>query len=159
MLPESKATQISQDVINRHVIALNEINESIVSRRHNYINYTELCAGHRVNVGLLSYAVRLGYISRIKPGLYKSNTVTFQPIHARKCIEYCYASQKKNKDKKARDKKSQPNTDLQPVRYEEAPMPTVLATLEKPIKTSRGPYNKNKIRTVSILWGLVKFQY
>lgn len=81
---------------------------------------------------LLTSMKRSGYISSIGRGLYRANIPSAEPIHARKLIEAVYATQKSYKEK-------------------------MVVINPKPIKQNRPTPQPAVTRTVSILWGLLKW--
>lgn len=132
---------MNQKTIDNNLKALSELNYAITSGVYDYKLGFQICKRHKVNIAILTYAVRVGIFSRIAPGKYTSLVKKIDPIHARKVVESISDAYK------AKNKKSthvvKPKVDLQTKAAIKAK-----SVLKQPSR-----------RRVSLFWGLLKFGY
>lgn len=134
--------KIKLKTITKATLFLNEINHLLDGKTNiNHNNLIEVAKRNETSHIVLYYAVKLGYVSMISRGFYKTNVALFQPIHVRKIIELRNKTQAKIKKEKTEPKKV-----AKPIVIKKEPIKNV--AVKKPNKKS-----------ISVFWGLFKINY
>lgn len=130
---------ISQPTIDKQLAGMNQILETILKNKG-------LVLGHDINAiksktncnsSILTFMCAAGFITRIERGIYRANITCAEPIHARRVVELI-----NNQAKVVKDDKS-------------TIIPIVKPTKRAYKRKQLAPLNSP--RTVSILWGLLKW--
>lgn len=116
--------------------------------------------------GLFKEALKLGYFEQVSKSKYKSKYVKFEPIHARTVLVNQYQTHDEALKRKPllahsnvdKQKKNVVKANPISVKYNDNQFPLAPETV-LPRQMQRDISRNNKKRTVSIFWGLLKFNY
>lgn len=135
---------ITQQKLDTMKAALNEINGLVITKQYSTARYNEIVKRHKLNMFVMSYAVKTNFFKRVDRGVYKSLFPKAEPIHARRIWEEIFeATNRENKRRK---------TEL--IGLKQTKKPTA-----KIDRKDAAEKTQPKSKSFSLFWGLFKFNY
>lgn len=139
--------KIETKTLKKYLDFLQDVKREIENSNGTFLNktYQVICNAHSVPYSSFTIAKNLKFFTEINKGLYKVNINNFEPIHARKLIEL-KRLEHRIACKKSRDKTKQITIIKKSIK-------------SNPIEVIKPKAKPQKKRQISILWGLIKFNY
>lgn len=143
---------IRKDTLRRGIDFLNEVNLHLKSNPNiKSVTVGEIARKHRFNSALFYYSVQVGIYERLSVGRYRILVDKIEPFHVKKALQLSY---KKTVDKWRKKSNVGDTKQLTSDEMSEKKQQAVdnLPRL-KPTNTD------TKLKTFSLFWGLIKFNY
>jgi hypothetical protein len=91
--------------LQKYTTALNEMNNKVKSSIYNSASLKSICSKYKINLALMSYAIRIGLFEKVERGVYISKYNIIEPYQTRKIMneiakdnrEYMRKNAKKSK--------------------------------------------------------------
>lgn len=172
---KSKERNIRQETIEKSQKYLNHVKVHLMAHNGELTGKqkTEIANIYQQPYSMFSAAVRLGYFEHVAESKFKTKFNNFEPIHARNMITEQYRAHEQaliDKQKQAeKDSKKKPISKTTAIDYRKdqvikggkthATVYELAPETIPPRNTQRDIRKANKKRTISIFWGLLKFNY